>query len=120
MSIAADREQLVTALDALDATVTGYVPERVAAPAVIVTEGPLFVRPSSTFGSWTVTYDGLLLVPVGSNEAMIRALDELVDALLNLLGTSAEWDLDQVRPYELVTLNGARYLGTIATITTTI
>lgn len=80
------RQGLVAILQAVPTwTVYGYVPERINAPAAIVSPDDPYVTSDGPFGTVTVRWTVTLVADVATNEVVTEDLDALVeDALVAL------------------------------------
>lgn len=63
----------VTGLQVFD-----YIPERLSAPAAIVTPGNPYVVPGRVLGEFTVSLNVRLFAAQGTNAVVTKALDELI------------------------------------------
>ena len=73
------REDVAAALGAIDGVrVFDFIPERMAAPAAVVTPGSPYVVPGRVLGELNVALNIRLYADRGTNEVVTKALDELI------------------------------------------
>lgn len=123
IDIKAARTTLTAALAAVgdDVTVYGYWPERPHPPCVMLAPASPYLDGSDvvTFGAWRIHWALRLYAPIGTNETVTDALDDLIARTLDVL-------LDQDVAVESVSepmghaANAAIYLGADLTISTII
>lgn len=90
-----------------------YLPSRVNPPVAIVSPGQPFVEQGTTFTSFKVVLDVVLVAGRADNEKSTYQLYDLINAAIFNLG---DWHIDTVqRPYQLDT-GGVFYLATTVTI----
>lgn len=106
------RDQLASDLAVLDVPVHVAWPNRVTVPcvALVPPSAASYVAPGSTFGTYSLGVDVLVLAGPPS-AVTLEALDLLVEGVLR--NTAGEWGLSAVDSPSTVTVNGSDVLGTI-------
>jgi len=94
-----------------------YTAEALVPPVAVVVPGEPYLSPSSTFGAHDVNLQVLLIGGKGTNKTVTAQLDAMTETVIEAL---REWDLANVAQPGLLTVNGARYLGTVLYLSTTI
>ena len=73
------RTEVAEALGAISGLqVFDHIPERMSAPAAVVTPGNPYVQPGPTLGARLLSLDIRLYADRGTNEVVTKALDELI------------------------------------------
>jgi len=106
------RDTLAADLGALDVPVLAAWPDRVTPPCVIVVPpaSASYVVGGPTFGSFTVALDVVALVPHGSPNVALPALETLIEGVLT---NSVDWALNGIESPGVTTIGAAEVLGTV-------
>jgi len=118
VSLTSLRTDVAADLVAAGVKAVEYVGETITPPCAVVVPGqPYIVEPSRTndvpFGHVLVRVDVLLLVAREAAKSAAERIDQLVETAYAALG---EHDITQVSRPGLVTLNGAKFVGSTITI----
>lgn len=62
-----------------------FIPERMSAPAAVITPGAPYVRPGQTFNSFVISLNVRLFMRSGTNEVMTEGLDSLIASVIEAL-----------------------------------
>ncbi len=121
MNLSQQRADLAETLKnaAADLTINPYVPEMVSPPAIIIepSDPYLTIDDDTPFGHWTIAYDLLAVVEVGTNEKATEDLDNLITAVATALkGAYAVSKVSQPFGYQS---NTVVHLATTITVTDT-
>lgn len=118
-ALAGIRTELAEALAGVNATIYDYLPEMIAAPAVVILPGdPYIASGEQPFGYFEGRYTLVAIANVAPNREATKALDLLIEAVVAAV-VAEGYGLEQVAAPYAFESGGAVHLAADITITTT-
>src|SRR5690554_6280036 len=109
------RADLTDVLEGAGLRCFDHLPRRVNPPIGIVLAGSPYLESGSTYGSFNVNYNVLILTKPGANAVQTDEIDKLATAAIVALMNSG-WAIDSVGQPTFEELNDVAYLGVIINV----
>lgn len=109
------RAELTDVLESTNLECYDHLPRRVNPPIGIILAGSPYLEQGSTFGSFQVNYNVLILTKPGANAVQTDEIDKLTTAAIVALANSG-WAVETVSQPTYEELNGVAYLGVIINV----